>query len=94
MAAKKVKVVYLDGRSEEATISPRAQVMTESYVGGFSKERAILAIYYSAWAALNKAGKVTAGFDEWLDTIDDVEDVDEPEPVPTVPAESAGDSSE
>ena len=93
MAAKKVKVIYLDGREVEVLVSPRAQVMTEQYVGGFKSERAILSTFYLGWAALSKAGKESADFETWLDTINDVEDVTD-EPDPTQPAQSTGDSSD
>lgn len=94
MAAKKVKVTYLDGREEIVMVTPRANVMTEEYCGGIKQERGILATYYLGWASLNKAGKETLDFETWLDKIEDVEDVEEPTPVPTPPAPSAGDSSE
>lgn len=93
MAAKKVKVIYNDGREVEVKVPPRAQVMTEEYVGGFKSERAILATYYLGWASLNKAGKESLDFETWLDQIDDVEDV-EGEVFPTEPAQSEGTSSD
>ena len=94
MAAKKVKVTYLDGREEVVKVPPRAQVMTEEHCNGFTRERAILATYYLAWAALNVRGKETLDFETWLDKVDDVEDVDDETPDPTPPAQSTDTSSD
>ena len=94
MAAKKVKVTYLDGREEVVSVPPRAQVMTEEHCNGFTRERAILATYYLAWAALNVRGKELLDFETWLDKIDDVEDVEDEGPDPTPPAQSADESSD
>ena len=93
MAAKKVKVIYLDGREEVVKVPPRAQVMTEDHCNGFTRERAILATYYLAWAALNIRGKELLDFETWLDRIDDVEDVDDETPDPTPEVPSADESS-
>ena len=93
MAAKKVKVVYMDGREVEVLVPPRAQVMTEQYVSGFKSENAILSTYHLGWAALKTAGKESADFDTWLDSINDVEDVTEEVP-PTPPAQSEDTSSD
>lgn len=100
MAAKKVKITYLDGREEVLKVPPRAQVMTEEYCGGFRADKAILATFYLGWAALNKAGKESLDFETWLDKIDDVEDYEDPkpdpeaEPGPTPPAPSGDGSSD
>lgn len=91
MAAKKVKVIYQDGREVEVKVPPRAQVMTEEYCNGFKSERAILATYYLGWASLNRAGKESLDFETWLDQIDDVEDVDGD--VPPTPEDQSGDTS-
>lgn len=91
--AVKLKVTYADGREVEVTASPRAQVMTEQYVGGFAEERKVQAGYYLAWASLNKAGKEAADYETWLDQIADVEQVDE-EVTPTAQAQPAGTSSD
>jgi hypothetical protein len=94
MAAKKIKVIYNDGREIEVKVPPRAQVMTEEFVGGFKSERAVLATYYLGWASLNRAGKESLDFETWLDNIDDVEDVDDEEVPPTDPAQSEDASSD
>jgi hypothetical protein len=73
--AVKLKVTYIDEREMEVIASPRAQVMTEQYLGGFVDERKVQGGYYLAWASLHKAGKEPADFETWLDQIADVEEV-------------------
>lgn len=93
MAAKKVRVTYLDGREEEVKVSPRATVMAEEHCGGLKDKNALLFTYYVGWAALHKAGKEAADFETWLDTIEDVENIVEDVP-PTPPAQSGDTSSD
>lgn len=85
--AVKLKVTYLDGREAEVIASPRAQVMTEQYLGGYGESRQVQGGYYLAWASLNKAGKEAADFETWLDQIADVAEVDSTV-TPTEPAQS------
>lgn len=92
--ATKLKVTYVDGRNVEVVASPRAQVMTEQFIGGFVEERRVQAGYYLAWASLNKAGKEPADFESWLDQITDVEEAEEAEVTPTMLAQSSGTSSD
>ena len=94
MAARTVKVIYVDGREELVKVPPRAQVMTEEHCNGLTRERAILFTYYLGWAALNIRGMTTLDFETWLDKIDDVEDVEDEELDPTPPAQSADTSSD
>lgn len=94
MAIIRLKVTYADGRVVEINASPRARVMAEQYVDGNYDSRSILAHYYMAWAALNKAGKESADFETWLDQIADATEVDAEQPDPTPPAPSGADSSE
>ena len=94
MAAKKVKVIYLDGREEVVKVPARAQLMTEEHCNGFTRERAILATFYLAWATLNVRGMELLDFETWIDKIDDVEDVDDETPGPTLPAQSTDTSSD
>lgn len=91
--AVKLKVTYTDGREEVVVASPRAQVMTEQYLGGFVEERKVQGGYYLAWASLNKAGKEPTDYETWLDRISDVEEV-EAEVSPTQPAQPADVSSD
>lgn len=90
--AVKLKVVYIDGREEVVVASPRAQVMTEKYLGGYGETRQVEGGYYLAWASLNKAGKESADYETWLDQIADVEEVAK-EVTPTEPAQPADTSS-
>ena len=91
--ATRMKVIYLDGRTEEVVVSPRVQVMTEQHVGGISEKTALRSDYYMAWLALSRAGKESAAYDTWLDQIDDVEKVDNERVDPTVPAQQSDTSS-
>jgi hypothetical protein len=91
--AVKLKVVYTDGREVEVVASPRAQVMTEKYLGGYGESRQVEGGYYLAWASLHKAGKEPADYETWLDTIADVGEVTS-EVTPTVPAQPDGTSSD
>jgi hypothetical protein len=75
MAAPKVKVTYQGGRELIATVSPRAQVMTEEKYDGMSMQVIRRASFYSAWAALKCANLESVDFEPWLNLIDDVEDV-------------------
>lgn len=85
--AVKLKVVYADGREVVATATPRAQVMTEQFIGGFAEERKVQAGYYLAWASLNKAGLDSADYETWLDSVAEVEEVEAGEPSPTQSAQ-------
>jgi hypothetical protein len=91
--AVKLKVTYLDEREVVVIASPRAQVMTEQFIGGFVDERKVQAGYYLAWASLNKAGKESSDYETWLDQISDVEEV-ESEVVPTLLAQPDASSSD
>ena len=91
--ATKLKVTYVDGREVEVIASPRAQVMTEQFIGGFVDERRVQAGYYLAWASLNKAGKEAADYETWLDQVADVEEVENKSTDPTQPAQSTDTSS-
>lgn len=91
--AVKLKVTYNDGREVEVIASPRAQVMTEQYLGGYVDERKVQGGYYLAWASLSKAGKEPAEYEAWLDQISDVEEV-ESQVTPTQPVQPADTSSD
>lgn len=91
--AVKLKVTYEDGREVVVVASPRAQVMTEQFVG-FGDDRKVQAGYYLAWASLHKAGKEAADYETWLDTITEVEEVSTEGPSPTKAAQPIGTSSD
>jgi len=91
--AVKLKVTYIDERVVEVIASPRAQVMTEQYLGGYGEARQVEGGYYLAWASLHKAGKESANYETWLDQIADVEEVPK-EVTPTEPAQPVDTSSD
>ena len=101
MALFKMHVEYLDGREVDVVVSPKALVMTEDYFNGTdsASDHKIKAHYYTAWAALNSAGKEPAAFDEFMDLVASAVDVyptDEEEKAsdPTQPAPTTTGSSD
>jgi hypothetical protein len=79
---RRLRVLFVDGREPVVVnISPRVQVTMERHFGTslINLDHAEHA-YYAAWVAL---GKQPPDFDEFLDTIDDVEKVDEQSENPT-----------
>lgn len=98
MAIPKFKVTYADGREVEILGTPRAQLTAEEALGGFVEGNVVKATHYIAWAALHKAGREPAGFDEWVDLIADLEemvatDAEDATADPTTSAPSSTDSS-
>ena len=94
MAVRKLKITYQDGRPEEIVkILPRATVMTETYLKGFSAENLWTATYYLGWAALNSTQKTSLDYETWLNQVEEVEDYEEEKADPTQPAPSVDDSS-
>ncbi|HEX3640574.1 MAG TPA: hypothetical protein VHV10_04735 [Ktedonobacteraceae bacterium] len=89
MARQEVKITYLDGKEANIKVSPRAEVATERKygigVGQMLKEERAEHIYHLTWASLKfGASKISHDFEEWLDSVEDVEflddDKDENEP--------------
>lgn len=94
MPATKLKVTFTDQREVEVKISPRAQVNTETHIGGDWGRMAILSLYHMAWGTLRKSDpENTPDFDTWLDTVEDVTEVETAKPDPTEPGPSDGLSS-
>lgn len=98
--AQKLKITYLDGRSESVIASPKAQVMTERHFGmALADTKSLEHMYYLAWAAAHYAGREGDDFETFLGKIEDV-DQDAPETdsndplgavvVPTVTAPTPG----
>lgn len=81
--ATKLKVTYADGRDATVLASPKAQVMTERHFKGINEATKLQASYYLAWSSLFGAGKESADFESWLDTITDVEQVEDEKVDPT-----------
>ena len=92
--ALKYKVTYLDGKIDEVMPSPRARIETEQALGGLKAENAQQASFHLAWKSLQKAGKTTAEFDPWLDTVYNVDEVEAEDPRPTPPAQHDATSSD
>jgi hypothetical protein len=91
--AARLKVTYADGRDATVIASPRAQVETERHFTGLSETRQVETAFYLAWASLHYAGKEGTAFEEWLNTITDVEeatpDVVDPTPAIAPPTTSS-----
>jgi len=86
MPAMKLKVTYLDDDREdvEIKVTPRAQVNTETHIGGDWGRMAILSLYHMAWGTLRKSDpENTPDFEKWLDTVEDVAEVAPAKPDPT-----------
>lgn len=92
MPAHKLKIFYTDESREPVTVkvTPRAQVNTETHIGGDWARMAILSLYHMAWGSLRKIDPETPDFDTWLDTVDDVEEIEPPKPDPTQSGPSDG----
>lgn len=94
--AARLKVVNLDGTEHEVVATPRAQVETERFLKGFSESSLIEAGYRLAYESLKvrKLLDPALGYEEWLDTVADVEELeDEPPADPTPEAPSPTPSS-
>lgn len=79
MAATKLKVTYQDGNEVEVVATPRAQVMTERFLQGFKETSMVEAGYRLAFESLatRKMLRDGLGYEEWLDTIEEVEELGE-----------------
>ncbi len=103
--AAKLKVTYEDGTEVEVSATPRAQVMTERFLraqGGFAEATVVEASFRLAYESIasrkllkkDEAGN-DHGYDEWLNTITDVEELEEIPPAdPTPGAQSPTSSSD
>jgi hypothetical protein len=80
MATTKFTVVFEDGTSEIFKVRPKDILRIERESGGLSAS--VESSYKLAWMASGTKD----GFEEWLDTVEDIEPVDEdttPESNPT-----------
>ncbi len=84
MASPVIQLTFTDGRSEEVKLNPRILVEVERRFGGTIP--GIEGSLYGAWFRLGRPGV----FDEWLDTIEDIEEAPGDEATPTVPEASDG----
>lgn len=77
MAAQKLHVEYLDGRTVDVLTSAKAHVMVERDMHGVSDASVLEFSYRLAHKALFLAGQEPeADFEKWLDLVDDVDKVD------------------
>ena len=77
-----VKVTYADGRTEETRLTPRALCQAEEHAQ-INKWAAGDASRIS-FIAMRNAGHTTLGFDEWMDTVDDIA-LEQTDPEPANP---------
>lgn len=90
--ATKLKVTYEDGHEVEVVATPRAQVMTERFLQGFKETSMVEAGYRLAFESLHSRKLIDSalGYEEWLDTISDVEEIGEDkkaeDPTPEAPS--------
>lgn len=94
--AAKLKVTYNDGKEVEVIATPRAQVMTERFLQGFKETSMVEAGYRLAFESLASRKLIDSalGYEEWLDSIADVEQVEEVQPDPTAGSPSPDSSSD
>ena len=76
-----VKVTYADGRTEETRLTPRALCQAEEHAQIASRIRQS---YYLSFIAMRNAGHTTLGFDEWMDTVEDIA-LEQKDPEPANP---------
>jgi hypothetical protein len=92
------KVTYDDGRVVESAVKPKDVVAFERQYGqtmaAFSEPGKVQLewLYYLAWSPLHRSKQEPRAFDEFLDSVEEIDEVEEPEPVPFPPAPSAAPS--
>lgn len=94
--AAKLKVTYEDGRTVEVVATPRAQVETERFLKGFTDATMVEAGYRLAYESLRSRKLLDpgVGYEEFLDTILEVEEIAEEKVDPTPEAPSSTPSSD
>lgn len=85
MAAPVVTVTYEDGTTDTAKLTPRVLVEVERHYNG--KIPRMEGTMYGAW---HKLGRPGGKFDEWLDTVEEVDESDGEQADPSVPEASDG----
>lgn len=76
----RVTISYVDGREETVTIRPVGLIAAERHYKGDSIP-AFESTCYAAWASI----KPGVGFEEWLETLEDVNREEEAPPPPVPP---------
>lgn len=83
--SRQLKITYLDGSELVVTRTGRSMVDAERHFG--EKIPALESALYVAWLQ----AKPGIGFEEWLDTVEDVNEV-KPDPTEAPPSEGSPDS--
>lgn len=92
--AKRLKVIYNDGREFNVTFSPKAQVMAEDHLGRSLLEcDKVRDAYYMGWCAMTCAGLCHGSFDDFLEILEDVDKSDEADAVDPTEAGPSPDGS-
>lgn len=95
--AAKLKITSVTGETFEVAATPLAQVRTERALGGFTEGHLVEAGYRLAFESMHHRKLIDSGlgYEEWLDTIEDVEELEEATPAdPTPEAPSPTPSSD
>ena len=87
------KVTYSDGSKAEVRWTGRAQLTAEQQMGPNWNGMPLMFTYRVTWATLNKDGAVSADFDTWADTVEEIV-TSEADVPPTQPDHSVDVSSE
>ena len=96
--ATKLKVTFDSGKVIEVTVTPRAQVNAERFLKGIQDATAIEAGMRLAFESLLQRRQIASdlGYEEWLDSLADVEEVgdDKAAENPTIEGPSLTSSSD
>ncbi|MDU2421569.1 MAG: hypothetical protein E7D48_05630 [Bifidobacterium scardovii] len=77
MQKKTATICYQDGREDTVTLTAKAQCKAEEHAQlngwGPVEDCKVRFIYYYAYASARMAGKTSAPYEQWLDSIIDVQ---------------------
>lgn len=90
MISLKMDVVMATGEKVSVAVTPRVQVEFERHfkfgiAKAFTDDMHMEYVYFLAWKAMGYAQKTSQSFDDWLESIVDIEMVDDDAP-PLAPA--------
>jgi|TARA_R110000744_G_scaffold145453_4_gene258102 hypothetical protein len=82
MISLKMDVATTTGEKVPVVITPRVQVEFERHfkfgiAKAFTDDMHMEYVYYLAWRAMTHAQKTAEAFDDWLDSVSDIEMVDD-----------------
>nr|DAR35162.1 MAG TPA: hypothetical protein [Caudoviricetes sp.] len=76
---KTTRITYVDGRTEEITVTMFEQIMATRYLKnnhlGTVQDEPVTFAAYQAYAKLRAEGKLNAPFDTWVRSVVQVEDI-------------------